>query len=175
MRNKEIPNRGNVYWWPVIFAELAVALFMFAAFYQKFAPNGLNWAISDNIRNSLIITWLQYRADPPDIATFLMQHPFVWKVAGILQLFTQSATILAAFFIYRPFFRLIFGAAFFLIEILALGSVFLFWHPFWVPLCFISVDWEYFYKRLVRLSPTYTHKLRQFFQGLAFTSRSKGA
>ncbi|MGE0516178.1 MAG: hypothetical protein AB7O71_19695, partial [Hyphomicrobiaceae bacterium] len=139
-------DRGNVYWWPVIFAELATALFMFGAFYQKFRETGFYWALSDNIRNSLGITWFQYRADPPFLANWIGSDPFIWKTAGMLQLFTQSTTILACFLVAYPIFRLIFGGIFFLIEILALAHVFRFWHPFWIPLCFLSIDYEHFWR-----------------------------
>jgi hypothetical protein len=96
------PDRGNVYWWPVIFAELATALFMFGAFYQKFRDTGFYWALSDNIRNSLGITWLQYRADPPTIAEWIASSPLIWQTAGMLQLFAQSTTILACFLVGYP-------------------------------------------------------------------------
>lgn len=141
----------QIYWWPVIFSELAVALFMFGAFLQKFRNGGIFWALSDNIRNSLIMSWFQYRSDPTDTSLFLMSDPLIWKTAGTLQLFAQSTTILAAFLLSRPIFRLIFGGIFFFVEIIALSLVFRFWHPFWVPLCFIAVDWEYFYAQFKEL------------------------
>jgi hypothetical protein len=147
-RNNSNKEQGNIYWWPVIFAELSVALFMFGAFFQKFRAGGIYWALSDNIRNSLVISWLQYRSEPPSIVMWIVQDPLIWKTAGMLQLFAQSTSILAAFFLHRPIFRFIFGGLFFFIEIVALGHVFEFWHPFWIPLCFICVDWEYFYKLL---------------------------
>lgn len=147
-RNNSNKEKGNIYWWPVIFAELSVALFMFGAFFQKFRAGGIYWALSDNIRNSLVISWLQYRSEPPSIVMWIVQDPLIWKTAGMLQLFAQSTSILAAFFLHRPIFRFIFGGLFFFIEIVALGHVFEFWHPFWIPLCFICVDWEYFYKLL---------------------------
>ena len=48
LRGVSPPVRGNVYWWPVLYAELAVAMFMFGAFVQKFRETGFNWALSDN-------------------------------------------------------------------------------------------------------------------------------
>lgn len=144
LRRKSRPERGPVYWWPVIFAELATALFMFGAFVQKFRDTGIYWALSDNIRNSLAVTWFQYRSDPPPIAQWLMENPTFAQMAGAGQLITQATTILACFLLARPIFRVIAGGGFFLLDILALGYVFRFWHPFWVPLCLLSVDWEYF-------------------------------
>lgn len=145
VRGHAAPDRGNIYWWPVIFAELATALFMFGAFYQKFRETGFFWALSDNIRNSLGITWFQYRADMPEIAYWIASEPFIYKTAGMMQLFIQSTTIIACFLLLYPVLRLIMGGAFLLVEILALTHVFRFWHPFWVPLCLLSVDFEHFY------------------------------
>ncbi len=142
------PERGNCYWWPVIFAELATALFMFGAFIQKFRGTGLQWALSDNLRNALSISWFQYRVSAPPIALWLADNPWAWKAAGLMQLFAQSTTVLAAFLVDHPVFRLIFGGTFFFGEILGLTQLFHFWHPFWIPLCLLSVDWEYFYGRL---------------------------
>ncbi len=142
------PNRGNVYWWPVLFAELAVTMFMFGAFVQKFRRTGFNWALSDNIRNSIVISWYQYRSDPPELAAWLISNPWLWKTAGTLQLFAQATTVLAVFLVMRPILRALTGGVFFLIEIFALAKVFKFWHPFWVPLCLLSVDFEYFWGAL---------------------------
>lgn len=140
--------RGEVYWWPVIFAELATALFMFGAFFQKFRDGGVFWALSDNIRNSLAVSWLQYRSDPPLIVQLLAAEPVLWQSAGAMQLFTQSTTILACFFISYPLFRVVFGGVFFLAEVIALKALFKFWHPFWIPLCFLSIDYEAFGRRI---------------------------
>lgn len=155
---RRLPARDyqGSYWWPVIYAELATAMFMFGAFFQKFRETGVYWALSDNIRNSLIVTWFQYRSDPPPIALWLASEPLVWKTAGLLQLFAQATTILAAFLIARPVFRLLFGAGFFAAEILALGHIFRFWHPFWAPLCLLSIDFEHFYRLLKRRPSQFT-------------------
>lgn len=140
-------NFQGTYWWPVIFAELSTAAFMFGAFFQKFRDTGFYWAVSDNLRNSVTVTWFQYRSDPPEIALWIASDPLIWKTAGLLQLFAQATTILAAFLVNRPVFRLVFGGVFFFLEILGLGHVFRFWHIFWIPLCFLSVDWEHFISR----------------------------
>lgn len=148
MRGQPMRFAQGHYWWPVIFAELATALFMFGAFFQKFRDTGVYWALSDNIRNSLVVTWFQYRSDPPAIAVWLASEPLVWQTAGLLQLFAQATTVLAAFLVARPVLRAIFGAGFFAAEVMALGHIFRFWHPFWVPLCLLSIDFEHFYRAI---------------------------
>jgi hypothetical protein len=182
-RGKSRPDRGNVYWWPVIFAELATCLFMFGAFFQKFRDGGFNWALSDNIRNSLGITWLQYRADPPALVEWIVSSPLIWETAGMAQLFMQCSTVLACFLISYPLLRFIFGAVFFFIDILALKYVFHFWHPFWVPLCFLSIDFEHFVKawRIRREAPrthckNYTNFVSRLLHGslqILFTRRAE--
>ncbi|NOX51711.1 MAG: hypothetical protein GXP16_14435 [Gammaproteobacteria bacterium] len=132
------------YWWPVLAAELATHLFMFGAFYSKITVgDGVWWALSDNLRNSIGVTWGAYRFDAPALAVFISDHEFVYKLAGLLQLFTQAVTIFALFMTRLPLLRLIVGGGFFFAEILGLTHIFEFWHLFWVPLCLLSVDWEW--------------------------------
>lgn len=54
---------------------------------------------------------------------------------------------LVGIFISRPIIRLTIGGIFFFLEILGLYFIFNFWHPFWIPLAFLSVDWEWLYKK----------------------------
>jgi len=136
------------YWWPVLLAELATHLFMFGAFYSKFTiGDGIWWALSDNLRNSLAISWGVYRFDPPAIVFAIAATPFLYKLAGVLQLCAQFSTIFAIFLTRLPVLRLIVGGVFFFMEIMGLTHLFRFWHPFWVPLCLLSVDWEWFAKK----------------------------
>lgn len=141
-------NKG-MYWWPVLLAELATHLFMFGAFYSKFTNgDGIWWAWSDNLRNSIGVTWGLYRFEPVGVAEFLVSAPWAYKTAGTLQLIAQSTTIFAIFFVRRPILRAIIGGGFFMIEIIGLGRVFEFWHPAWMMLCLLSIDFEYFYGRI---------------------------
>lgn len=168
-RGRALKPRGNIYWWPVLFAELATALFMTGAFFQKFRETGVHWALSDNLRNSISISWFQYRTAPPEIALWLANNAWAWKAAGMMQLFAQATTVLAVFFVARPVFRLIFGGLFFLGEIIGLSQLFHFWHPFWIPLCLLSVDWEYFYGRMkgtIPAPPTMAAKLAPILSAL---------
>jgi hypothetical protein len=148
-RPDPVPAHQGRYWWPVLFAELATHLFMFGAFYQKVTQgNGIWWAWSDNLRNSLAITWGISRFNPPEIATWLMDNAWLYKTAGTLQLAAQFSTVFCLFLVRRPLLRFVIGGLFFLLEIVGLGHLFQFWHPFWVPLCFLSMDWEWLWRRL---------------------------
>jgi hypothetical protein len=144
------------YWLPVLAAELAVHLFMFGAFFSKWTNgDGIWWALSDNLRNSLAVTWGLYRFDPPVVVVAMLSSPLVYKTLGVLQLFAQATTVLAVFMIHRPILRLIFGGLFFYTEIMGLSHVFRFWHPFWVPLCLISVDYEWFFCQIKKGLPAF--------------------
>jgi hypothetical protein len=137
------------YWWPVLFAELATHMFMFGAFFQKWTNgNGIWWALSDNLRNSLAVAWGLYRFDPPAITLWVMDHAWVYKTAGTLQLFAQFSTVICLFLVRWPVPRMIIGGSFFFLEILGLSRLFEFWHPFWVPLCLLSVDWEWLFRKI---------------------------
>jgi len=150
-RRKELVGRfDGRYWWPVLSAELATHMFMFAAFYQKMKNgDGFWWALSDNLRNSLAVAWGLTRFDPPAIAEWLMQEPLVYKTAGVFQLCAQFSTIFCIFLIRHPVIRAIVGSLFFFLEIMGLTHLFRFWHPQWVPLCLLSIDWEWFGRKIL--------------------------
>lgn len=132
------------YWWPVLFAELATHMFMWGAFFQKMRNgNGIWWALSDNLRNSLAIAWGYSRFDPPAVAEWFMASPWIYKTGGLMQLLAQGTTIVAIFLVRRPVARALLGALFFFMEIMGLAHLFRFWHPFWIPLCLLAVDWEW--------------------------------
>ncbi len=144
-----LKKHDGEYWWPVLFAELATHMFMFGAFYQKFTQgNGVWWAWSDNLRNSLAIAWGISRFNPPDIVLWVANNPWLYKTAGTLQLIAQVSTIFCLFLVRHPVLRLVIGGVFFFLEIIGLSRLFEFWHPFWIPLCFLSVDWEWLYNKL---------------------------
>ncbi|MGX1790787.1 hypothetical protein ACWIGM_28840 [Bosea sp. NPDC055332] len=149
-----VPKHDGRYWWPVLFAELATHMFMWGAFFQKMRNgNGIWWALSDNLRNSLAISWGHGRFDPPAAAEWFMSNPWIYKTGGLLQLAAQGTTIFAILLVRRPVARAILGGLFFFMEIMGLTHLFSFWHPFWVPLCLLSIDWEWLWGVIRRKMP----------------------
>ena len=149
-----VEKHNGRYWWPVLFAELSTHLFMFGAFYSKFTNgDGLWWAWSENMRNSIAVSWGMYRFDPPVLAEWITSAPVVYKTTGTLQLIAQAVTIFALFLVRRPVLRAVVGGGFFLAEIFGLQVVLgdAFWHPFWICLCVLSVNWEWFYRKLCEI------------------------
>jgi hypothetical protein len=132
------------YRWPVVFGELAVHMFLFAAFWSKYNNGGgIWWALSDNLRNSLAVTWGVYRDHPPLIIDFVMAHMLAFRFVGLAQLFMQFITINSCWFIHRPLIRAFIGGVFFSLEILGLGVLFEFWKWNWAPLIAFSIDWDH--------------------------------
>lgn len=142
------------YWWPVLFAELATHMFMWGAFFQKMRNGGgVWWALSDNLRNSLAVSWGTYRFDPPALAEWFVTSPWIYKTGGLMQLVAQGTTIFAIFLVRRPVARALLGGLFFFLEIMGLTHLFRFWHPFWIPLCLLSIDWEWLWGVIRRKAP----------------------
>ncbi|RJG07361.1 hypothetical protein D3870_16365 [Noviherbaspirillum cavernae] len=144
-----LKQHDGLYWWPVLFAELSTHMFMFGAFYQKWTVgNGIWWAWSDNLRNALAVSWGVARFNVPETTLWVMNNPWVYKTAGTMQLIAQFSTIFCLFLVRHPVLRMVIGGSFFFLEIIGLTRLFEFWHPFWVPLCLLSVDWEWLYGKI---------------------------
>jgi hypothetical protein len=136
-------DTAGVYRWPVVFGELAVHMFLFAAFWSKYNNGaGIWWALSDNLRNSLAVTWGTYRSHPPIIIDFVMAHLVAFRFVGLAQLFLQSTTIISCTLIRYPVYRGIIGGLFMALEIVGLHVLFEFHQWNWVPLIAFSIDWD---------------------------------
>jgi hypothetical protein len=151
-RSKVAQRDGaGCYRWPVVFGELAVHMFLFAAFWSKYNNGGgIWWALSDNLRNSLAVTWGVYRGHPPIIIDFVMAHMLAFRFVGLAQLFLQSTTIISCLLIHYPLRRAFIGGLFMSLEILGLAVLFEFHQWSWVPLIAFSIDWDRLWARLKR-------------------------
>ncbi len=140
------------YYWPVLAAQIAVALFYFAAFWAKLYHGGLYWAFSDNMRIMLAITWEHpYYAVPiPAYIQWMMDHKLLWQLAAVAHLLSQALPLFAAFLIHRPLARLAEGAIF-AGGIYGLYLVMDVWNPQWFWLVAVFVDWEWVFGLLRRL------------------------
>jgi hypothetical protein len=136
-------DAAGQYRWPVVFGELAVHMFLFAAFWSKYNNGGgIWWALSDNLRNSLAVTWGVYRSHPPLIIDFVMSHMWAFRFVGLAQLFMQSTTVISCALIRYPMRRACIGGLFMALEILGLAVLFEFYQWLWVPLIAFSIDWD---------------------------------
>jgi hypothetical protein len=118
-------------------------MFLFAAFWSKYNNGGgIWWALSDNLRNSLAVTWGTYRSHPPVIIDFVIAHLIAFRFVGLAQLFLQSTTIISCTLVRYPVYRAIIGGLFMALEISGLAVLFEFHQWNWVPLIAFSIDWD---------------------------------
>jgi hypothetical protein len=132
------------YYWPVLAAQIAVALFYFGAFWAKLYNGGLAWVFSDNMRIMLAITWEHpYYAVPiPWYIQALLDHQLLWQLAAFVHLTSQALPLFAAFLIHRPFARLTEGIIY-AAGVYGLYRIMNVWDPQWFWLVAVFVDWEW--------------------------------
>lgn len=143
-------SRGGAtaYYLPLLAAQIAVAFFYFGAFWAKIYNGGIYWALGDNMRIMVGITWNHpYRLhEIPWSIAFLLAHPWVWQSAALVHLVSQFLPMTAAFFIHRPAVRL-FEAFVYVAGVFGLYHVMTVWNPQWLWLAAVFVDWEWVISR----------------------------
>lgn len=148
---RPIDTNRDVYWWPVILAQFAVATVYFGGFYAKWStPDftyGLAWVFSDNLRNSVALPWLIRGQDFPWNVDIIVNTPWVWKLSAFGHLATQALPILAMASLNRPWVRL-FEGLIFVSGVVLLRVIMGMWNPAWIILAAFFVDWEYFLRKL---------------------------
>jgi hypothetical protein len=137
------------YWWSVQLVVLAVSLMFAGAALHKIASGQLTlrWALSDNLRNHLLLRYDMNGLDRPPLVEWLLEEVWRYRAAALLNLVTQLAPLLAIGFPRRPIVRAIAGG-FFVLEVLGLGLVMELWNLSWLPLAAVFVDWD----RLIALA-----------------------
>jgi hypothetical protein len=148
--------------------QLAVAAVFFIAGYCKLRAGGLAWALSDNLRNQLLVRfdWLQLERTPA--AEWLLGAPWRYELCAALNLFSQTTQIAAVFLIRRPILRAALGALY-CAEVIGLGVVMNLWNLHWLPLAAAFIDWD----RLARCrhdSPALTGRRRGVWFATAFVA-----
>jgi hypothetical protein len=140
----------DVYWWPVILGQFAVATVYFGGFYAKWStPDftyNLAWVFSDNLRNSVALPWLIRGQELPWNVSLLVNTPWLWKLSAFGHLATQALPILAIASLNRPWIRLGEGMVF-VAGVVLLRVIMGMWNPSWIILAAFFVDWEYFLRK----------------------------
>jgi len=144
-------NVPRGYQWSLRLVQFAVALMFASAFWHKFIHGHftLRWALSDNLRHHLLVKYDLADLPRPPLADWLIDHPWRYRTAAMLNLISQAAPFAAVFLMKRPVWRAICGA-FFILEILALGLVVDLWNLHWLPLAAVFIDWD---RLLTRAAP----------------------
>ena len=133
--------------WPIFLGALSVGLVFTNAAFHKLTAGGsgwtLDWALSDNMRNVLLIQH-QYIGMPiPWYLQIIADHPILYKSIAVANLICQGGAILACMFFRRPWLRLAFGSLF-VLEEAGLASVMHLFDWQWLPLLALFVDFDYF-------------------------------
>lgn len=135
--------------WAIFMAVGLVSLMYFNAFFYKIITgHGLEWALTDSLRNYIIERYLiYYDTDIPNHLQYIVDNEWAWKALALSNLFAQGASILGIFWFHRPWHRLVLGLLF-VIETLGLGIVMDLWNFKWLLIFVFYVDWDFFLKRL---------------------------
>lgn len=146
------PNNG----WAIFMAVGLVSLMYFNAFFYKITSGGgLNWALTDSLRNYIIERYLiYYHTDIPSHLQVIVDNEWAWKGLALGNLFVQGVAIFGIFFFHKPWHRLVLGLLF-VFETLGLGVVMGLWNYKWLMIFVFYVDWDYFLKQF---SSNFTNK-----------------
>ena len=136
------------YQWSLRLVQLAVALMFAGAVFFKLAQGHftLRWALSDSLRNHLLVRYDLAGLDRPAVVDWIIDDVWRYRGAALLNMVTQTAPIFACIFVRRPWVRAACGLAF-VIETIALGLVVSLWNPHWLPLVAVFIDWDALLRR----------------------------
>jgi len=131
------------YQWSLRLVQLAVAMMFASAALDKLVAGHftLRWALSDNLRNQLLVHYDLAGVPRTALANWLIDDVWRFRIAALLNLVSQSIPILACVFVHRPRLRALCGVVF-VIETIALGLVVGLWNWQWLPLAVVFVDWD---------------------------------
>jgi hypothetical protein len=118
-----------------------VAVFFIAGYLKIVSGRGLVWALSDNLRNQLLVRYDALDAARPPVADWLLAAPWRYELCALVSLVIQIGQIAAVFLMRRPRLRALLGAAY-CAEVLGLGVVMSFWNLPWLPLAAAFIDWD---------------------------------
>lgn len=139
---------AGAYQWSVRLVQLAVALMFAGACFHKFAHGHftLRWALSDNLRHHLLVRYDLAGLPRPAIVNWIIDDPWKYRTAAMLNLISQALPIAAVFLMKRPILRALAGS-FFVTETIALGLVVNLWNLHWLPLVAVFIDWDRLLRR----------------------------
>jgi hypothetical protein len=141
------------YQWSLRLAQIAVALmFASAAFHKIWSGGGsLDWALSDNLRNQLVVHFDASGLERTPLAQWLIDDEWRFRTAALVNLVAQAVPLVACIVVRRPLVRIVCGAVF-VLEVVGLGLVMDLWDWQWLPLAIVFVDTEWFVRQLPRES-----------------------
>jgi hypothetical protein len=146
--------RVRAYQWSLRLAQLAVGLMFAGAAFHKllYGHFTLRWALSDNLRNQLLVRFDLASLRRPWLVDWLVDDPWRYRTAAMLNLVVQVLPVVACALVHRPKLRALVGLAF-VIETVALGLVVDLWNLQWLPLYAVFVDWDALFRAPRRAEP----------------------
>ncbi len=143
-------DRPRAYQWSLRLVQLAVAVMFACAAFHKILHGHftLRWALSDNLRHQLLVRFDLAGLARPPLVDWLIDDPWRYRTAAVLNLISQAAPLVACALVRRPILRAFFGG-FFLLETIALAFVVDLWNPHWLPLYAVFIDWDWVLRRRV--------------------------
>ncbi len=147
-------DRPRGYQWSIRLVQLAVTLMFAGAVFHKLLHGHmtLRWALTDSLRNHILVKYDLAGLDRTVLADWLVDDPWRYRSAAILNLICQLAPLAACFLTRRPVLRAIAGACF-VVETIALGLVMDLWNLQWLPLAAVFVDWDALLRVRVQVTP----------------------
>ncbi|CAN5208283.1 hypothetical protein BH11MYX1_BH11MYX1_45710 [soil metagenome] len=141
-------DRPRAYQWSLRLVQLAVAVMFACAAFHKLLHGHftLRWALSDNLRHQLLVRFDLAGLARPPLVDWLIDDPWRYRTAAVLNLISQAAPLAACFLVRRPVWRALFGG-FFLVETVALAYVVDLWNPHWLALYAVFIDWDWLLRR----------------------------
>ena len=131
------------YRWPILLVTFTLSLVFVAAGLMKLYSGGWNfaWIFSDNLRNQIASRYGTWSEPRTPLAEWLIQSPWRYETAALLNICNQVAPALVWLVMHRPRLRATIGLLI-AIEILALGYIMNFWHERWLTLLVVFIDWD---------------------------------
>lgn len=137
---------NGLYLWMTNFG--IVAIFFNAFFWKLFSSReslGFQWAFSENFRNQIVTRYCFLGEEIPEYLHYLANHEWAWQTVAFLNLMFQILPFFSLFFFRKPKLRLLLGSLF-ILEELGLMLVMQLYDYYWIPLIFLFVDWDDFFK-----------------------------
>jgi len=130
--------------WPFYLGQASVALMFINSFYWKMLNSGPAWALSDNMRNILVLQYeMTLFQDYPAYILSILKSEVMYKSLAIFNLCLQISPVVALIFVRRPILRALLGLGF-VIETLGLFYIMGLNDLEWIALYVFFIDWDYF-------------------------------
>jgi hypothetical protein len=135
------PARGLAYGVPLRGAQAMLAVYFLNAFYWKMTTSGIDWALSDNLRNIFALRFLVLGQQPPWIVSAALTRPNLTHLMALGNLTAQATpALMLPLLLWRPCQVIAAGAWF--AETIGLSTVMMLFGWEMVPLGLLFLDFD---------------------------------